>query len=146
MGEVQLAKSKTFLVWDIKTRSLRVFIPLEKEIAWVYHIRASLALTKMNTDNLEPLIGNPNNVDNIIPPARYFLNQLRNILKIGKNWGPQRLQSWHIQDLHLWIKILQWVAEIGFLINNILFKTPTVTIWSDTCEYGIGGYNDKGMK
>ena len=31
------------------------------------------------------------------------------------------------------------------LINNTVFKTPTVTLWSDTYEYGIGWYNDKGM-
>ena len=23
--------------------------------------------------------------------------------------------------------------------------TPTVTLWSDACEYGIEGYNNKGM-
>ena len=23
--------------------------------------------------------------------------------------------------------------------------TPTVTLWSDACEYGIGAYNEKGM-
>ena len=33
----------------------------------------------------------------------------------------------------------------GVPINNIAFTTPTVTLWSDTCEYGIRGYNNKGM-
>ena len=75
---------------------------------------------------------------------RYFLNQLRNLIKIGKKWGPQLPQSWNRQDLQLWIKTIQWVVETGVPINNILFTTPTVTLWSDAFKYGIGGYNDKG--
>ena len=31
----------------------------------------------------------------------------------------------------------------GVQINKIVFTTPTVTLWSDSCNYGIGGYNDK---
>ena len=26
-------------------------------------------------------------------------------------------------------------------INNIVFVKPSVTLWSDACEYGIGGYS-----
>ena len=58
----------------------------------------------------------------------------------GKKWGPQRLQLWHRQDLQLWIKFLKHVTTNGVPINNIDFVKPSVTLWSDTCEYGIGGY------
>ena len=30
-------------------------------------------------------------------------------------------------------------------INNIVFTNPTVILWFDTCKYGIGEYNEKGM-
>ena len=44
------------------------------------------------------------------------------------------------------IKILKWVTEEGVTIKNIVFMTPTVTLCSDDCRYGIEGYNDKGME
>ena len=145
VGEGQPAKCKTCLVWDIHTCYLRVFLLRENEKAWVHDIRESPALTKINTDKQESLIGKLNHADHIITPESYFLNRLHNILKIGKKWGPQRLQSWHIQDLQLWIKILQWVAETEVPINNIVSTTPTVTLWSDAYEYRIRGYNYKGI-
>ena len=30
-------------------------------------------------------------------------------------------------------------------LNNIVFKTTTVTLWSSSCKYVIVGYNNKGM-
>ena len=58
-------------------------------------------------------------------------------------WVPQILKYWNRQEHHPWIKILQWATEKVVPINNILFTTPTVTIWSDAYKYGIGVYNDK---
>ena len=42
------------------------------------------------------------------------------------------------------MKILQHVTTKGVPINNILFFNPSVTIWSDAYEYGIGGYSNNG--
>ena len=81
----------------------------------------------------------------ITPLVRYFLNILSQLLKRVNMWVPQHLQSWHSQELHLWIKILQWVTEKVVLIKNIIFMTSTFTICSDAWKYGIGGYNDKVM-
>ena len=67
------------------------------------------------------------------------MNLLLHLLKRGKKWGPQCLH------VHLCIKIIQWVTEKVVPINNIVFKTPIVTLWSDAFEYGIIEYNDKGM-
>ena len=116
VGEGQLAERKTCLEWDIHNCSLRVSPPREKETAWVHGIRSSLSLTKINTDKLESLIGELNHAAHIIPPERYFLNRLRNLLNRGKKWAPERLQSWHRQELQHWIKILQWVTDTGVLI------------------------------
>ena len=30
-------------------------------------------------------------------------------------------------------------------MKNIILTTPTVTLWSDACKYGIGLYNNKGI-
>ena len=66
----QLAEQKNCLGWYIHTRSLHVFLPIEKETYWVQDIRASLYLTKIITYRLEPLIGKLNHSAHIITPAR----------------------------------------------------------------------------
>ena len=38
------------------------------------------------------------------------------------------------------MKFLQHVTTKGVPINNIVFVKPSVMLWSDACEYGIGGY------
>ena len=42
-------------------------------------------------------------------------------------------------------KFLKHVATKGFPINNIVFVKPSVTLWSDDFEYGIGGYSENGL-
>ena len=66
-------------------------------------------------------------------------------MKRGKKWGPQWLQLWNFQDLQLWMKFLQLFTTKGVPINNIVFIKPSVTLRSDACEYGIGGYNDNDL-
>ena len=141
--EGQLSKENTCLGWDINNHSLRVSLPEYKQSAWTNDIKEALASTKINTDKLESLIGNLNHAAHVIPPARYFLNRLRHLLKRGKKWGPQRLQIWHRQDLQLWMKFLQHVTIKGAPINNIVFVKPSVTLCYDTREFGIGGYIKK---
>ena len=51
-GEGHISEHKTYLGWYIQTCSLRVFLPLEKDTAWVHDISESLALTKINIDKL----------------------------------------------------------------------------------------------
>ena len=67
VGEGQLAKQKTFLVWDINTHSMRVFLPTDKQTAWTTDIKEALASTKIKTDTLELLIGKINHAAHFIP-------------------------------------------------------------------------------
>ena len=94
--------------------------------------------TKIKTDPRESLIGKLNHAAHVVPPARYFFDRLRQLLKRGKQWGPQRLQIWHCLDLQLWMKFFQHVTTKGFPINNTVFVKPSLKIWSDACEYGMG--------
>ena len=75
----------TTIGWDINTHSLRVFLPEEIQTAWTTDIKEAFS-TKFNTDTLKLLIGKLYHTAHIIPPARYFLNQIRHLLKRGKNW------------------------------------------------------------
>ena len=90
-GEGKLAKRKTCLGWYINNHFLRVFLPKEEHTSWINNINNALASTKIKIDTLESLIGKPNNAAHVIPPAQYFLNPLRHLLKQGKGWGSQHL-------------------------------------------------------
>ena len=69
-GEGQLVERNNFLGWDIQNLSLCIFLSQDKDTAWVHDIRASLDLTKINTDKLEYPIGDLNHAAHIITPAR----------------------------------------------------------------------------
>ena len=43
------------------------------------------------------------------------------------------------------MKFLQHFTTKGVPINNIVFVKPLVILWSDACEYGIGGYSNNGL-
>ena len=94
---------------------------------------------------MESLIGKLNHAAHVILSAQYFLNRLCHLLKRGGGWIPQRLQLWNPHDLQLWMKFLQHVTTKGVPISNIVFVKPSVTLWSDACEYGIGGYIKNGL-
>ena len=83
---------------DINTQSLRVSLPEEKKTAWKNDIKEALTSTKINTYTLESLIGILNHAEHVIPPARYFLNRLRHLLKRGKN-GDHRGSNYGIAKI-----------------------------------------------
>ena len=82
-GEGQLVDQNTCLGLDINTQSLRLSLSEEKQTAWKNDIKEALAFTKIKTDTPESLIGKLNNAAHVIPPAQYFLNWLRHLLKRG---------------------------------------------------------------
>ena len=43
------------------------------------------------------------------------------------------------------MKFFQHVTTKGVPINNIVFVKTSVTLWSDACEYGTGGYSENGL-
>ena len=43
------------------------------------------------------------------------------------------------------MKFLHHVTTKGVPINNKVFVKPSVILWSDACEYGIGGYSEDGL-
>ena len=141
-GEGEIAEHKTCLGWGIHTQSLRVFLPKQKQIACTTDIQEALSPTEIKTDILESLIGKLNHASHVILSERYLLNHLHHLLKRGGKWGPQRLQLWHWLYLQLLIKFIQYVTTKGVPINNIVFVKPPVTVWSDACKNGIGGYSD----
>ena len=81
----------------------------------------------------------------IIPNGRYFLNRFRWLLKRCEKYGTQHLNVSEKEGVKLWIRILEHISQVGISINNITFTKPTVTLWTDACEHGLGGYDDTGV-
>ena len=44
----------------------------------------------------------------------------------------------------LWVTLLQRTTDNGIDINAITFTTPTMTVISDACETGLGGFTSDG--
>ncbi|MCH2242754.1 MAG: hypothetical protein MK041_12705 [Aquabacterium sp.] len=138
-------ETNTILGWVVNTRSFRIFLSTDKAQRWIQDIEDLLQQKSVSTKELESCIGRLNHAGFIIPVGRYFLSRLRHRLKMCKQFGSQRLQTWDKEDLNLWIKILQQVSTFGISLNMVNFTKPTNITMSDACETGMGGYSDCGL-
>ena len=141
-GEGTPAEQKPVLGWLLHTRRFRIFLPAEKAMDWISQIDVVLKRGTTTEKEMDSTVGRLNHVGYIIPQGRYFLNRLRYRLKMCKQFGPQKLKLWDIQDLELWKKLLTLTSQEGIDLNHINFIEPTAITVSDACETGIGGFED----
>jgi hypothetical protein len=73
---------------------------------------------------------------------RHFLSRLRALRILSKNHKNKQvfIPNPIIDDLTLCTKFLEW-AKNGISLNLVTFRTPSIYLRSDACEYGLGGYN-----
>ena len=140
-GEGQPSEIKTMLGWIINTRLMRVFLPMDKALAWSNDIKTMLQANRINKKELENTIGRLNHIGYILPTGRYFLNRLRHLLQRCEKYGRQQLQKWETLDLELWLQMIQKVSTTGISTNNLTFTKITTYLITDACEHGIGGFN-----
>ena len=140
-GEGIPSEKKIMLGWLLCTRSLRIYLPQDKELAWTLDINRMLKAETVNTKELESIVGRFNHIGYILPIARYFLNRLRHLLTRCQRFGKQKMKDWEINDLNLWKDFLSHATNIGVSFNHIAFTKHNETILTDASEYGIGGYN-----
>ena len=145
LGEGTMAEQKIILGWLLNTRLFRVFLPDDKAKAWTEEIMGILSHTKVQEKELESIIGKLNHLAYLSPCGRYFLNRLRHLLTLCKKYGAQRLAIWHRDDLKLHLEFIQAANTRGTSINNIIYVKHNVTVISDACPFGIGGFNDLGL-
>ena len=144
MAEGRPEEQKVILGWLVDTRRLLVSLPEHKLIAWSGTIDRILVDCRCSVKELETLIGRLNHISVILRPSIHFLGRLRFLLARfmtkNKNYRKYRhvLSSAVVDDLHLWKKFLQHAAA-GVSINNIVYRTPTLTFRSDACPSGMGG-------
>jgi len=140
-GEGVPSEQKVMLGWLLCTRSCKIYLPKDKELAWTLDIEEILEENTTTTKQMESVIGRFNHVGYILPTARYFLNRLRHLLTRCTRYGRQSLKQWEIDDFQLWKKFLQHASTEGVSFNNISFTKHTNLILTDASEHGLGGYN-----
>jgi hypothetical protein len=96
----------------------------------------------LTLEELSSLIGKLNHVCYIIPDARHFMNNLRQMERLARRIGKVKLTRRTLDDLILWLEFLT-SAEKGISINRIIFRKPSLVTFADASEIGICGYSPK---
>ena len=143
-GEGTPSEIKIVLGWKVDTRLFRIFLPEEKATEWTKSIKCMIKRNTVTSDHLESLIGRLNHAAYIVPQGRYFMNRIRHLLKVCKSNGVQTIPAQVRDDMMLWVTLLQRTSNEGININSITFTSPTVTVISDACETGLGGFTSEG--
>jgi hypothetical protein len=144
-GEGTPSERKIVLGWVVDSRKFRIYLPEDKGRAWMEELDEMLGMETIGTEVLERTIGRLNHAGYVIPQGRFFLNRLRQMLQRCKRYGPQKPPVSTMEDVKLWKSLLRMVVEKGVDINSVTFTEPTEVCISDTCEFGIGGYDMSGF-
>jgi hypothetical protein len=140
LSEAGLSEEKCLLGWVLNTRTLSIHLHTEKYIKWQKEIEAIIK-SKGETSKkvLEVTIGRLNHASTILPMARHFLCRLSFITAKSCYYKKIYLKKAILDDLELWMSILSKLHK-GISMNLITFRPPDRIIWTDACEYGLGGY------
>ena len=141
-AEGLLEEVKVILGWKVDLRLFKVFLQIEKLKEWSIDIDEAISKKKIKTEIFESIIGRLNHAGYIVPFGKYFLNCLRiRLSKVrSRDYRTTIIEQCEIDDLILWKKLLFHACHNGIDINHITFTEPSITCYSDACEYGLGGY------
>jgi hypothetical protein len=135
---------QTVLGWLLDCRRLLAALPSDKFDAWTTEILSIICNQHCSRKDLETIVGRLNHVSFSIPLARHFLSRLWALLKTKTHGKARiRLSSDVIDDLKLWLDFLR-SARTGISMNLIVTRQPSRLCFSDSCPYGIGGWNTRG--
>jgi hypothetical protein len=133
------------LGWLIDTHRLLISLPDHKFLAWVADIRSLVEKRRCTGEDLETTIGRLNHAAAVLPIARHFLSRIRGSLPSGgQKHYHVTLSLEAVEDFLLWIHILRRINK-GISLNLLTTRQPTDIAWSDSCPYGIGGYDNSGF-
>ena len=103
--------------------------------------------THTTKEKLESLIGRLNHTCFIVHLGKYFLTRLEyrlNMYRYKQKSTDIHLQPSEIEDLKLWHYWIGHLNDDSISINSISFMKPMAIVWSDACEFGLGGYTRDG--
>ena len=137
-----LEETKVILGWRFNFRSFRVFLPSNKLKDWLIDLDAAIEKKRIKTNVFKSIVGRLNHAGYVVPFGKYFLNRLRRRLtKVRqRNYKTTIFEQKEIDDIILWKKLLFHACINGIDLNHINFTEPSITCYSDACEYGMGGY------
>ena len=144
LAEGMLSERKTFLGWVLDRRRMRIYLPKLKMLRWINDLGILLSSDKMSQKHLERMIGKVNHAAFIIPLSRYFLNRLRHTKLLSKKFGQQKLSNGTKEDIIIFKDLLAIMSTEGTSFQNITHSLPDIFCWSDTCKFGLGGYDNNG--
>ena len=152
IAEGALCERQTVLGWVIDTTSLKAFLPPHKSKRYLNDISNLLEKghkkNRIKPSDLEKIIGKLVHVSQIAKEGEFFLNRLRDRLKLIQNRETpiykHILQTEDIKDLHLWIRIIKTCENEGRSLNRMLDTVPDFGQASDACEHGLGGWLNFG--
>jgi hypothetical protein len=144
IAEGSPAEVQIVLGWILNCRALIISLPTDKHSAWASDIHHMATNGHTSFGDLDTSVGRLNHASHIIPLARHFLNRLRLRIKIRQ---PQKqditFSPDELADLQLWLGFLTQ-AHTGISLNQITKRQPSRLTWSDSCPFGVGGYNLTG--
>jgi hypothetical protein len=142
-AEGGLSETKMILGWLFNFRTLIIFLPDHKLIAWSTAIEDMISLKCTNSQDLESTIGQMGHVGFVIPWVHHFLSCLRSLHRRSLNRCFIKINEIHLRDLELMKKILT-KANRGMDMNSLAFRAPNRIYYLDSCPAGLGGYSDEG--
>jgi hypothetical protein len=141
LSEADLSEEKCLLGWVLNTRDLSIRLHTEKYTRWKSEVEAIIAAKGVTTKKiLEVTLGRLNHASTILPMARHFLCRLSFATSKAEYYKRVYLKQTVIDDLKLWIHFLEKLHN-GISMNLITFRPPDRIIWTDACEYGLGGFS-----
>jgi hypothetical protein len=132
------------LGWVLDCRRLLAALPADKFDAWTADILKVIDRRNCPREELEAIVGRLNHVSFVIPLARHFLSRLWALVH-SKTHGKARVRFSReaLSDLKLWLGFLE-SARKGISMNLIVTRQPSRLCFSDSCPFGIGGWNIRG--
>jgi hypothetical protein len=129
------------LGWFLDTRRLQVQLPDDKYLAWTNDLTTIIRDRRCTFEQLESTVGRLNHASFVIPLARHYLDSLRRHLQPRKRKSHiVTLGSPDRRVLKLWIKFLT-TANRGISMNRLVLRQPSRIGWSDSCPFGLGGFD-----
>eukprot|EP00956_Cyclotella_meneghiniana_P011523 scaffold16181_cov47-Cyclotella_meneghiniana.AAC.4 len=144
IAEAGAEELKIVLGWKINFRTLKMYLPENKFIAWAADFQQMIDSKRAESKKLESCIGRMVHVSQILPQVNHFMSRLRDLLARAGNRRSIAVRDDCLADCRLMIQFLERSRD-GLSMNNLVFRLPNRCYRSDSCPIGLGGYSDEGF-
>jgi hypothetical protein len=122
-AEGGLSEMKVILGWLFNFRTLTIFLPDHKHIAWSREIKQMIDSRRTTKKQLESTIGQLGHVGYMIPLVYHFMSQLQSLLSCSGKHRQIKIDDKCIRDLNLMQEVLDKTKN-GVDMNLLMFRSP----------------------